>query len=103
MNSAYACKAEDTEKSVEIGNEVTLCLQARTFWRKVAFKIKVDDYIISIEEGFSKLITSENAGARRLETRHFVKEGYDDIEQSPNEQTGWRIQTPLAEEPSTPE
>ena len=76
VKSGYCCKPSDTEQSVEIGNEITLCLHARTLGRKVAFKINVDDYtVISIEEGFSKLITTESSNTRRLENRFLLKEG----------------------------
>ena len=76
VKSGYSCKPSDTEQSVEIGNEITLCLHARTLGRKVAFKINVDDYtVISIEEGFSKLITTESSNTRRLENRFLLKEG----------------------------
>jgi hypothetical protein len=102
VNSAYACKPSDTQKSVEIGNEVTLCLHARTLGKKVAFKIKVDDYsVISIEEGFSKLITSENSGSRRLDARNLIKEGEDDPGES-SAQTSGDSTTPPTETPTTP-
>ena len=79
VKSGYSCKPSDTEQSVEIGNEITLCLHARTLGRKVAFKINVDDYtVISIEEGFSKLITTETSNTRRLENRILLKEGDED-------------------------
>ena len=53
----YKCKEGDTEKNVEIGNEVILCLHSVNLQKKVAFKLKVDEYsVISIEDGFSKLV-----------------------------------------------
>lgn len=60
----YKCKEGDTEKNVEIGNEVILCLHSVNLQKKVAFKLKVDEYsVISIEDGFSKLVKSEEGSS----------------------------------------
>jgi hypothetical protein len=52
----YKCKTSDTEREVEIGDEVTLCLHVPELKRKVVFKLKVDEHsVISIEKGFNKI------------------------------------------------
>jgi hypothetical protein len=85
----YTCKPTDTKNKVEIGNEVTLCLHAQSLKKKAAFKIKVDDYsVISINEGFSKLIksieqqsseTNTPSNGRNLDARKLIKEGDYDV------------------------
>ena len=79
-DNIYKCKSVDTAKNVEIGDEVTLCLHSLNLHKKVAFKLKVDDYtVISIEDGFSKLVkskeeNSENSSFRRLNMRNLLTE-----------------------------
>ena len=82
-NNIYVCKPKDTEKKIEIGNDVTLCIHSVNLARKVAFKIKVDDYsVISIKDGFKKIInsinknseTEEGTNIRRLDNRNLLKE-----------------------------
>ena len=76
-NNIYVCKPKDTEKKIEIGNDVTLCIHAVNLDRKVAFKIKVDDYsVISIKDGFLGILNSleKETNIRRLDYRNLVKE-----------------------------
>ena len=80
-NNVYRCKPNDTEKKIEIGNDVTLCIHAVNLARKVVFKIKVDDYsVISINDGFSNIVNSINSeteketNVRRLDNRNLLKE-----------------------------
>ena len=79
-DNIYKCKSVDTAKNVEIGDEVKLCLHSLNLHKKVAFKLKVDDYtVISIEDGFSKLVkskeeNSENSSFRRLNMRNLLTE-----------------------------
>ena len=82
-NNIYRCKPNDTEKKIEIGNDVTLCIHAVNLARKVVFKIKVDDYsVISINNGFSNIVNSINKDSeteketevRRLDNRNLLKE-----------------------------
>lgn len=85
-NNIYVCKTKDTEKKIEIGNDVTLCIHAVNLARKVAFKIKVDDYsVISIKDGFLNIInsidkkdseTEKETNTRRLDNRNLLKENY---------------------------
>ena len=53
----FSCRQSDINRTIEIGDEVTLCLHSKELKRKVAFKIKVDEYtILTINDGFEKLI-----------------------------------------------
>ena len=94
-NNIYSCKPKDTEKKVEIGNDVTLCIHAVNLARKVAFKIKVDDYsVISIKEGFKKIVnaigkdseTENETNMRRLDYRNLVKNDPQTINDLKNEE-----------------
>ena len=79
-NNIYKCKSGDTTKNIEIGDEVTLCLHSLNFHKKVAFKLKVDEYtVISIEDGFSRLVKSkeENSQFRRLNIRNLIDENIE--------------------------
>ena len=100
----YKCKPEDSEKEVEIGDEVTLCIHTIELQKKVAFKIKVDEYsIISIKDAFTKIVLSKEDGTknsgRRLESIRNLK--YESIyEDDPDNPS-----TPntSSEAPSTPD
>ena len=79
-NNIYKCKSGDTTKNIEIGDEVTVCLHSLNFHKKVAFKLKVDEYtVISIEDGFSRLVKSkeENSQFRRLNIRNLIDENIE--------------------------
>ena len=57
----FSCRNSDINRTIEIGDEVTLCLHSKELKRKVAFKLKVDEYtIVTINDGFEKLIPKEN-------------------------------------------
>ena len=100
----YKCKPEDSEKEVEIGDEVTLCIHTIELQKKVAFKIKVDEYsIISIKDAFTKIVLPKEDGTknsgRRLESSRNLK--YESIyEDDPDNPS-----TPdtSSEAPSTPD
>ena len=102
--SIYKCKTKDTENKVEIGDEVTLCIHTIELQKKVAFKIKVDEYsIISIKDAFTKIVLPKEDGTknsgRRLESIRNLK--YESIyEDDPDNPS-----TPntSSEAPSTPD
>ena len=79
-NNIYKCKSGDSSKNFEIGDEVTLCIHSLNLHKKVAFKLKMDEYtVISVEDGFSKLVksnedNSENSSFRRLNIRNLLTE-----------------------------
>lgn len=56
-DNVYKCRSSDTDEKVEIGDEVILCIHVPELKKKVAFKLKVDEYsAISIENGFNKIV-----------------------------------------------
>jgi hypothetical protein len=56
----FNCRYSDINRTIQIGDEVTLCLHSKELKRKVAFKLKVDEYtIVTINDGFEKLIPKE--------------------------------------------
>jgi hypothetical protein len=56
----FSCRNSDINRTIEIGDEVTLCLHSKELKRKVAFKLKVDEYtIVTINDGYEKLIPKE--------------------------------------------
>ena len=78
----YKCKTSDTEREVEIGDEVTLCLHVPELKRKVVFKLKVDEHsVISIEKGFNKIALPHES--QNNKTRLLLEP--DQSEQSTNE------------------
>ena len=104
-NNIYTCKPKDTEKKVEIGNDVTLCIHAVNLARKVVFKIKVDDYsVISIKEGFKKIVnaigkdseTENETNMRRLDYRNLVKNDPQTINDLKNEEISNNLPSDIA-------
>ena len=104
-NNIYSCKPKDTEKKVEIGNDVTLCIHAVNLARKVVFKIKVDDYsVISIKEGFKKIVnaigkdseTENETNMRRLDYRNLVKNDPQTINDLKNEEISNNLPSDIA-------
>ena len=56
VESEYNCKKEDKDREIEIGDIVTLCIHSREQDKKVAYKLKVDEYsIITILGGYGNL------------------------------------------------
>ena len=56
----FKCRTSDINKTIEIGDEVTLCLHSKELGKKIAYKIKVDEYtIVAINEGFKNLKPEE--------------------------------------------
>ena len=56
----FSCRNSDINRKIEIGDEVTLCLHSKELKRKVAFKLKVDEYtIVTISDGYEKLFPEE--------------------------------------------
>ena len=56
VESEYNCKKEDKVREIEIGDIVTLCIHSREQDKKVAYKLKVDEYsIITILGGYGNL------------------------------------------------
>ena len=56
----FSCRNSDINRTIEIGDEVTLCLHSKELKRKVAFKLKVDEYtIVTINDGYEKLRPKE--------------------------------------------
>ena len=104
-NNIYSCKPKDTEKKVEIGNDVTLCIHAVNLARKVVFKIKVDEYnVISIKEGFKKIVnaigkdseTENETNMRRLDYRNLVKNDPQTINDLKNEEISNNLPSDIA-------
>lgn len=104
-NNIYTCKPKDTEKKVEIGNDVTLCIHAVNLARKVVFKIKVDEYnVISIKEGFKKIVnaigkdseTENETNMRRLDYRNLVKNDPQTINDLKNEEISNNLPSDIA-------
>ena len=56
VESEFNCKKEDIDREIEIGDIVTLCIHSREQDKKVAYKLKVDEYsIITILGGYGNL------------------------------------------------
>ena len=56
----FNCRISDINRTIQIGDEVTLCLHSKELKRKVAFKLKVDEYtIVTINDGYEKLRPKE--------------------------------------------
>ena len=56
----FKCRTSDINKTIEIGDEVTLCLHSKELGKKIAYKIKADEYtIVTINEGFKHLKPEE--------------------------------------------
>ena len=74
-NIVYKCKSADTEDKVEIEDEVTLCIHIPELKKKVAFKLKVDEYsVISIENGFNKIILPKEENNQNSNRRLLIEE-----------------------------
>ena len=105
----YKCKPEDSEKEVEIGDEVTLCIHTFELHKKVAFKIKVDEYsIISMKDAFSKIVLPKEEGTkekessgRRLESIRNLK--YESIYDDKPDNKSTTNDTSPSKDPSTPD
>ena len=82
-NVVYKCRSTNTDEKVEIGDEVILCIHVPELKRKVAFKLKVDEYsVISIENGFNKIILPKeqnNLGRLLIEEEPTNKTSDDEL------------------------
>ena len=84
----FKCRTSDINKTIEIGDEVTLCLHSKELGKKIAYKIKVDEYtIVTINEGFKNLKPedtpkdeSENESKRYLR-RMLLEPNYENEEE----------------------
>lgn len=58
----YKCNDSDTSEPRGIDDEVKLCIHFPLFKKKVAFKIRVDEYaVLTIKDGFSQLENKYNS------------------------------------------
>ena len=95
--SVYKCKTKDTENKVEIGDEVTLCVHVTESRKKVAFKLKVDEYsVISIKKGFSKIVLPKEG---QNQVRRLKEENEESPSEEPSTGTGENPSSGTAENP----
>ena len=88
----YKCKAEDSQKEVEIGDMIRLCLHIPDIDRKAVFKIEVDEYsVISIKNGYESLVAQKesstnlnNQAEKGHVTRNLLKEGTEEETEEEN-------------------
>ena len=58
--SDFKCRTKDIDNEFAIGDEVTLCLHSYFNKKKIAYKLKVDEYsIITMKEGFKAFVKDE--------------------------------------------
>ena len=70
----FKCKKEDVNREIEIGDEVTLCIHSKELEKKIAYKIKVDEYtIVTINEGFKNLKPEEQENTPKDELENESK------------------------------
>ena len=70
----FNCRYSDINRTIQIGDEVTLCLHSKELKRKVAFKLKVDEYtIVTINDGFEKLIPKETNNKANNEQENNIR------------------------------
>ena len=90
----YKCKAEDSQKEVEIGDMIRLCLHIPDIDRKAVFKIEVDEYsVISIKNGYESLIAEKESSTKLNNpseeghlTRNLLKEGTEEETETETEE-----------------
>ena len=97
--SIYKCKTKDTENKVEIGDEVTLCVHVTESRKKVAFKLKVDEYsVISIKKGFSKIVLPKQG---QSQVRRLKEENEESPSEEPSSGTGENPSSGAGDNPSS--
>jgi hypothetical protein len=97
--SIYKCKTKDTENKVEIGDEVTLCVHVTESRKKVAFKLKVDEYsVISIKKGFSKIVLPKEG---QSQVRRLKEENEESPSEEPSSGTGENPSSGAGDNPSS--
>ena len=97
--SIYKCKTKDTENKVEIGDEVTLCVHVTELRKKVAFKLKVDEYsVISIKKGFSKIVLPKQGQSK---VRRLKEENEESPSEEPSSGTGENPSSGAGDNPSS--
>lgn len=70
----FKCRTSDINKTIEIGDEVTLCLHSKELGKKIAYKIKADEYtIVTINEGFKHLKPEEQEDTPKDESENESK------------------------------
>ena len=70
----FKCRTSDINKTIEIGDEVTLCLHSKELGKKIAYKIKVDEYtIVTINEGFKHLKPEEQEDESENENKRYLR------------------------------
>ena len=70
----FKCRTSDINKTIEIGDEVTLCLHSKELGKKIAYKIKADEYtIVTINEGFKHLKPEEQEDESENENKRYLR------------------------------
>jgi len=70
----FKCRTSDINKTIEIGDEVILCLHSKELGKKIAYKIKADEYtIVTINEGFKHLKPEEQEDTPKDESENESK------------------------------
>ena len=114
VESEYNCKKEDKDREIEIGDIVTLCIHSREQDKKVAYKLKVDEYsIITILGGYGNLTQNiKNNNVNSQPNQNNVEENnsryrrmkYESIGEGNNKEIPKQVDDAVAniEESSTP-